>query len=152
MSQSLPPENREPSNAEILETLKGHIERVDARHEHLAGQNAAFHTMLKHQGDQIGVLTKKHADLERELKAVDGRAQRALGAQAELEGSLLREVGVLASNDKKQNAELAKQSGQLAGIVNAVGEIQTWKKAAALLVMGAPGAWLALQQLLEHWK
>lgn len=150
MTASLPPGNREPSNADILATLRELSDTVNARHQQLADQGSTFHTMLKHQGDQIGVLTKKHADLEKELKLVDSRARTALGSQAELEGSLMREVGNLASNDKKQNHEMAaikdetrKQSIQLA-------EIMSWKKAAALLVVGAPGIWEAIQWLLVH--
>ena len=158
--------NHEPSNAELMQVLKGHIEQADARDRAYTEKTAHISTMLQTQSNQIISLTQRVTAVETGASKAAADARRALDSQAELEGNLLAEVGALGANDRKQNAEMAdikketeKQSLVLDKVklessaqTTALAEILTWKRAAILLFTGVPTAWVIIQQLLEHWK
>ena len=155
-------------------------------------------TIIGHSNLLNNVNTRVN-DIEKKLQVVENKAERTAQLQAEQEGGILAEVAVLATNDRKQNSEmaairlethaqsmtLADHSGQMNAIQEEVGKlkdetkaqsetlkeqstslagvqsdvkrilaafqkIDSWKKAALILVMAAPGIWHYLQKFLEH--
>jgi DNA anti-recombination protein RmuC len=166
MSATLPPSSHEPSNAELMVLLRHIAETSEARDRAQTERAGALRAEVQKLGSQFVGFEVRLAKLETDVPRVAETARAAHDSQAELEGSLLREVGALAANDRKQNAEMATirgdvatlkvsnetQNALLARLAASVNEIITWKRAALLLVSLAPGGWLVLQQLLEHWK
>lgn len=148
----------DPSNAELAVMLRQISESAESRDRAHTEQQARIYTMVRHQGDQIVALTQRVTAVESGAHKALGDARQALDSQADLEGSLHRE---LAANDRKQNGEIqalredvtairADLRSSVKALSNSVHDILTWKRAALLLVALAPGAWAAFTWALEH--
>lgn len=98
MASMAPPS--EPTNAELMAVLQTHIATSQAS----AREQAAAMGELK---SEVSAVRAKVHEVEGRVHRVETENRRLRDSQAELEGSLLREVGALASNDQKQNGVLA---------------------------------------------
>lgn len=162
--------SHEPSNAELMTLLRHHVEQSERRDgmqtERIASMRQEVKSDILKVVNQQAEFNQRLIKVEERSKIAEGAARKALDSQAELEGSLLAEVGALGANDKKQNAEMAdikketeKQSLVLANVeleasvqTKALTEILTWKRAALILFAGMPMAWTIIEQLIQHWK
>lgn len=116
MSSSVAP--TEPTNAE----LKSLLEQLGTKMEASAQTHAMAIGELSGKVTAQGV---KLLEIDRRLTKTEQETKRLRDSQADIEGSLLAEVGALASNDQKQNAKLEaieretkRQTATLATVVD----------------------------------
>ena len=167
MSQSIPPDPLTRLEAMMaalsVEVAKGN----DRLTEVIVQQRSQKDMAASHQSLLLN-FNQRLSTVENELKAVQAKAERTARQQDESEGGVMAEMGhlaakvaavaadtrkhlgaqdekleKLAANDERQNALLG-------GIVEFTADVKTWKRAGALLVLAAPGAWEFIQWLMRH--
>lgn len=94
-------ESRHVENVRDRETLRGHISEMRAT--------------LSGVGSKVLELDQRMARTEKLADQASGVAHKALKEHDVLEGSLLREVGALASNDRDQNEALQAIKSETVG-------------------------------------
>jgi len=97
----------EPSNAELMTVLQQHMATSQATAREQAAASATLQAEMRELRGSLTAQGAKILEIDRRLTKTEHDAKRLRDSQAELEGSLLREVGALASNDRAQNATLA---------------------------------------------
>lgn len=97
----------EPTNAELMTLLQQHMSNSSAANREQAAASAALQTEMREMRGSLREQGVKILEIDRRLTKTEHDAKRLRDSHADLEGSLLREVGALATNDKMQNATLA---------------------------------------------
>lgn len=160
--------------SEIKALLQHQIQASEARGRESAKESAATQGQLTEIRTTMAGLGTKVLEIDRRLqkneqatKEASDVARKALNSQADLEGSLLAEVGALAANDRRQDAKLDsiqlethEQSKALSELVRAETKRSTREGIIFWAVTkGVPMLWAAsvavagvIAWVATHWK
>ena len=170
------PPGHEPSNAELMVLLKHLAESGESRDRAQTERAGALRNEVQKLGSQFVGFEQRLSKVEQAIPKAATDSRRALDSQADLEGSMHRELSGLADNDRKQNAAIAdikvethkqsavlkEQSAVLEEQSTVLAEIVGWKqqillliklfKSLRLVVAGGTIVVSVVTWLVTHWK
>lgn len=139
----------EPTNTEIKALLEQHMAASQVARVESAKDNAAISQQLNETRAEIRAQGVKLLEIDRRISKTEIDVRRLKEEADGLQGHLLAEVGALAHNDKKQNAQLDAIKAETHALMRDRETVLTGISALKRMVAGAVVAVPALYEFVR---